>query len=122
MEILKKNHPRFCAHYVAFVGQTSSPRKTKYSELQCGADKFKFAQYSTKSGDLQPGDIVYVAKLKPTYQGEPCLWEIHKITVPEVYWHYESWANRTPKEQRTRPYLPYAQTWFGHGTYLVAKI
>jgi len=116
MEVLPKNHPRFCARYVGFIGKVVVPRNARADALNIAGKRFDFV-YS--SGDLAVGDEVYIAKLIPTHRSLGRVWEIHKIVLAESYFHYQWFAARTEKEKRKHPYQPYPETWFGSRSRLI---
>lgn len=120
MDKLKKNHARFCAKYVRFVGVGFTKRRFRGENLTIGSEEFCFNYPSLN--DVNVGDVVYLAKRVPTVRGQPQKWEVHQITVPESYWWYEHCEDRTPKEKRVNPYKPYAVTWFGSNRFIVQKL
>jgi hypothetical protein len=123
MDKLVKNHARFCAKYVKYVGVGYTKRKTQFQGLVVNGEKFEFIQYTAK--DLEIGDVVYIAKRVPTHKSQDYQWEIHQIKLAEAYWHYDFYERhhgKTAKERRITPYKPYVQTWFGSNTLLIAKL
>ena len=120
MDKLKKNHARFCAKYVGFVGVGFTNRKNFAETLKINGEEFAFKYPSLD--DFKVGDVVYLAKRVPTVRGQPQKWEVHQVTVPESYWWYEHCEDRTPKEKRVKPYVPYANAWFGNNQFIVRKL
>jgi hypothetical protein len=119
MDKLEKNHARFCAKYVKFVGVAFNNRKTR-EILTINGEAFAFKYPS--SNDFKVGDVVYLAKRIPTVKGQPQKWEVHQIVLPELYWWYEYNERRTPKEKRVKPYEPMANYWFGRNRFIVTKL
>lgn len=120
-KLLPKNHPRFCAQYVEFVGFCETPRKHKWAAMTLNNETFEFSQYST--ADLKVGQEVYIAKMIPTPRGVPYKWSIHKVILAENYWFYtyHHGDRLTDKQRRMHPYEPRVEVWFGSFTNLITK-
>lgn len=102
MEILSKNHPRFCARYISKVGVAK--------EIKVGWDRVYvlngqyYMQWQHCSDTLPlAGQIVLIAN-KVALPND--LWELHNIVMPECYWAYLYFANKSAKSQRTVMYTP----------------
>lgn len=120
MELLSKNHPRFCAKYLSAVGEVETPRNRRFPIVKVGEMLFEESRCS--SSEFKPGDVAYIAKRLPTLRREQNRWMIHKIILAEAHWLYMANCRRSPKEQRSQPYPARAQTWFGSNTRLLIRI
>jgi hypothetical protein len=121
VEVLRKNHPRFCSKYVRFIGLAETPRKQRpsLSSLNIGNQSFSRVWGSS---DLNVGDRVFIAKEVPTLRGRARIWAVHEIILPEAYWRYESYEKDVASgriNRRKNPYVPYVETRLGHCTYIV---
>jgi len=120
MDKLKKNNARFCAKYVKYIGEGFTKRRFRGEVLKINGEEFAFGIHH--SNDFEVGDMVYLAKRIPTVKGKPQKWEVHQITLPEEYWHYEYWEKKTPKEKRIHAPKPRPVTWFGNNRFIVTKL
>lgn len=119
-KLLPKNHPRFCAKYVEFVGIAETPRWQKWSTLRINDETFEFGPYS--SSGVKVGQEVYIVKMIPTPRSEPYKWSVHRIVLAESYWHYcYYYSKMNDKQRRTTPYKPYPEAWFGSFTNMIVR-
>ena len=119
MEILSKNHPRFCAKYVKAVGIAE--------KIKVGWDSFYlldgkyYVVYSSCMGLPEIGQHVLLAKKVKLPNN---LWEVHEIVLPECYWYYVNWyyvihMNKCTKKQRSDNYVPSANMYCGGETVML---
>ncbi len=101
MQKLDKNHPRFCARYIRFIGETSVHRIGGI--VYCEFNGRYYANVDLQ--DLKVGDVVYNAK-KVKLPGNT--WQLHEIIAPEDYWTHEWFCNRPAQYQKTHRYEPRA--------------
>lgn len=121
MELLSKNHPRFCCQYIRLVGEFEMPNCRQYwSDIVIGKEVFKFSHFTRN--DFKVGDEVYIAKFIPTLRHEKCRVRVHCIRLAEDYWHYCYYhKNDNAKYFRTHKYNPVPDTNFNRRTYIIVK-
>lgn len=116
MEKLNKNNPRFCAKYIKKIGLAKEQKNGWYRVIKCDS---KYFLYQGLEKQYSIGDNVVIAKRVPLPGSQ---WTIHEVKLCEEYWYYESFMNRSAKDQRKTIYEPKARTWFDCNTYIVQEV